>query len=302
MLNALQEDASIIKTILQKHGLSDQGLQKSTVGFRNTIWLTDTAVVKCYGENHGGYHMEKWFYETAHPEYAPRLLDIGDHYIIMERLHGTGLFRIWRGWSDAERENAVSVIGKIAESSNCIPWQTGKAYLPTHANYGLELMQDVDTTAEVLISTHAIPKSLAYRAKDYVHHAIQYLHDTELYLVYNDLHFDNLLVEKTGRIRLLDFEMLDIAPKDLVLDVWQRMLIHPFTYANEEDHVWTVRQDYQHLLTWMQKYAPSLFDHPHVRERVNLYGIRYELDILRSYPMAQWPMERLQTYMEEQLW
>ena len=44
-----------------------------------------------------------------------------------------------------------------------------------------------------------------------------------------------VLVTEEGKVVLIDFEMLEAAPMDMVLDVWQRMLIHPFTYANEDD-------------------------------------------------------------------
>ena len=107
---------------------------------------------------------------------------------------------------------------------------------------------------------------------------------------------------ESGRLYLLDYEMLEVGPRDLVLDVWQRMLIHPFTYANEDDHEKTVPQDYTHILAWLSEAAPELFSHPRVRERVNLYGIVYELDILMDYPMGDWPMERLEAYMDGMKW
>lgn len=117
-----------------------------------------------------------------------------------------------------------------------------------------------------------------------------------------DLHFDNLLLSENGRLYLIDYEMLEIAPKDFVLDVWQRMLIHPFTYANEDDHKKTIASDYVNILTWLKKYAPDLFIHQYIKERVNIYGILYELDILRNYPMGDWPIERIEAYLEGMVW
>jgi hypothetical protein len=101
---------------------------------------------------------------------------------------------------------------------------------------------------------------------------------------------------------LLDYEMLQIAPRDYVLDVLQRMTIHPFTYANEEDHEKTHPRDYANLLPWLRKYAPELFVHPQVRERVAVYGLLYEMRILQSYPNADWPIERMEAYLVGMTW
>ena len=60
--------------------------------------------------------------------------------------------------------------------------------------------------------------------------------------------------------------------------------------------------DINRLLAWMQEFAPSLFNHPYVRRRVNLYGMIYEMDLLCDYPMGAWPRERLERYLSETLW
>ena len=39
----MENEAECVRQILKKHGLSDEGLQKADAGFRNTVWLTDTA-------------------------------------------------------------------------------------------------------------------------------------------------------------------------------------------------------------------------------------------------------------------
>ena len=292
-----------ISAIYAAVGYPDETPQRSSAGFRNQVWLGERAVLKRYGEeNRDGFRTEKWFYETAHPTYAPKLLAVGEDWILLERIHGTGLFQCWRDWTDAQREAAVAQIAGIALSINEIDWSGAVAFLPYRAQYGKALVEDIDRAAADLIDSNAIPESLARQVQEYAHRYAHLLDGAALHLVYNDLHFDNLLVEESGRIVRLDFEMLAIAPKDLVLDVWQRMLIHPFTYANEEDHALTLPKDYTHLLTWMQKSAPSLFAYPEIRRRVNLYAIWYELDLLREFPRANWPIERLQTYLSETLW
>ncbi len=292
-----------IKTIYSEHGFSDDKPILTNVGFRNQVYIGEHAVLKVYpDDNHRGYQRERWFYETVKPNYAPKLYAVGDNWILMERIHGVGLYRLWRDLSDAERREMVAKIAQIALAVSDVDVAGTDEFLTYHCDFGGALRKKAEQLAARLRTCHGIPEELLQRVTAYIDRYAYLLDDKKLYLVYNDLHFDNLMVTEEGRVVLLDFEMLAIGPKDLVLDVWQRMLIHPFTYANEDDHEHTLPKDYVHLLAWMQEFAPSLFDHPYVRRRVNLYGMIYELDILCDYPMGAWPRERLERYLSETLW
>lgn len=291
-----------IKAILNKHGLPCGEIVKCGTGFRNEVWLAGDCVVKIYGANTGGYNKELWFYKTAQPSYAPGFIAFGDNYIILERIYGAGLFRLWRGMDDMEREAAVGQIAGIACAINKVSLEGAEKYYQTASNWKMDILLRIKNNMEELTNTNGIPPALAKRALCYTLDHLNCLDDKRLFLTYADLHFDNLIMTENGMLYLLDYEMLAVAPCDFVLDVWQRMLIHPFTYANEVDHALTVPQDYRHILSWLRKHAPSLFSHPHVHERVNIYGILYETDILRNYPMGDWPIERLEKYLDGIEW
>ena len=292
-----------IRAIYIENGFPDDTPILTNVGFRNRVYIGEHAVLKVYPEeNRRGYQKERWFYEKAKLDSIPKLYAAGENWILMERIHGTGLFRLWRDLSENEREAMVRQIAAIALAVSDVDLAGSAEFLPYTTDYREAFVCQTEAFAQKLREIHGIPEDLLSRAMSYVQHWANVLDDKQLYLIYNDLHFDNLLVTDDGRVVLLDFEMLEVAPKDLVLDVWQRMLIHPFTYANEDDHPHTHPEDYRNLLLWMQKYAPDLFSHPDVRRRVNLYGIRYELDLLCDYPMAEWPTERLERYLREDLW
>lgn len=291
-----------VKAILNKLGLPFGEIVKSGAGFRNEVWLTDDYAIKMYNDNIGGYGKERWFYQTVQPLYAPRLIAYGQAYIILERVHGNGLFCLWRDMNDIKREAAVAQIADIACKINQVCLDGAENYFHITDDWQQNVYQRIHGNIAKLISANGIPPVLAQRVLHYTLDHVHCLDDKRMHLVYADLHFDNLIITENGKLYLLDYEMLEAGPCDLVLDVWQRMLIHPFIYANEADHAQTVPRDYQHILTWLKKYVPDLFKHPHVRERVSLYGVMYELDMLCNYPMAGLPIERLEMYLDGMAW
>ena len=300
---SVTSDAFCIEKLLASHRLDCRNPVKTNTGFRNEVWLTDDYAVKRYGkENRSGLLKEQWSYTHTQSTHIPALIASGEDYMILERIHGTGLFRLWRDMTDRERENTVAEIAEIIREVNAVDWHSEAEIFRISDHYGRDLLTQIEKTTAALTETGGIHPELADRVMVYARQNIHVLDNAELYTVYNDLHFDNLIVTENGRINLIDYEMLNAAPRDLVLDVWQRMLIHPFTYANEDDHELTVPEDYSMILRWLKQYAPELFGHPHVRERVNLYGIAYELHLLMDYPLAEWPMERLNQYLDGLDW
>ncbi len=226
-----------VEYILKANGFSASDLKQSDVGFRNNVWIGKDAVLKAFStDNRTGQALETWFYKTAHPHFAPQLYAAGNNWILLERIHGTGLYRAWRDMDDDMRRNIVHQIGNIVCAINDIPLDGTASFLPYPENYQAMLQSDIHRLAELLLKKDAVNPAVCHAALEYADKHIGVFKDTECSLVYYDLHFDNLLLTENGRLVLLDYEMMDVAPRDLVLDVWQRMLIHPFTYANEEDH------------------------------------------------------------------
>ena len=292
-----------IRAIYIENGFPDDTPQLTNVGFRNRVYIGEHAVLKVYPEdNRRGYQKERWFYENAKIDSIPKLIAAGEDWILMERIHGIGLFRLWRDLSAQAREDIIRQIAAITLSVSSMDLVGSEEFLPCYSDYRARVLYRIDTLAQKLREIGGIRIELLSEVLSYVQTHAHVLDDVQSVLIHYDLHFDNFLVTEEGKVVLIDFEMLEAAPMDMVLDVWQRMLIHPFTYANEDDHEHTHPKDYTELLVWMQKYAPDLFSHPEVRRRVNLYAIRYELDLLCDFPMAAWPMERLERYLSEDLW
>lgn len=285
--------------ILRKHGLSADGLQQSRSGFTNALFLTKDAVVKIFTEPGGaGFQKEAWFYGNIAPAYAPKLLGAGEDYLVLERIEGEGLFRAWRHMTDRERENTVRRIAEMNRELNRTALPEEMALFDPCRNWGEKLLGRMEAALEKLRYNRGIPEEPGRRTAEFIRANAGLLQEEALYLVHPDLHFDNLIAAEDGKLFMIDFEMLEAAPADYAVHVWNRMEIHPFNYANEEDDPLTLPEDYRFLMAWMRKYAPELFAYPKSDVRIAMYSLVYELELLCDFPMAANPVERIGRYLE----
>lgn len=298
----MENEKAYVRQILQKHGLTDIGLIKADAGFRNTVWLTETAAVKIYGKDCTySAGLERWIYREVRPSYAPELLGEGEDYICIRRIHGDSLFHLWYQVDEHQRRDYIRQAGEIIREMQILAFPEPNCFR-VPADWKEELLGRTRTLLERLSSIpDSIPEELAAAVQKYITDNRDSLTDTELFPVYSDLHFDNLLVDETGRMWLIDYEMMEAAPRDYLLDVWHRMLVHPFTYANEEDHEHTQPEDYTQITVWLREEVPELFAHPELQKRVNIYSLLYELDLLTEYPGAAWPTSRIRHWLAEDI-
>jgi len=296
----MQKDTAYIRQILERHHLSGNGLVKADAGFRNTVWLTDTAAVKIYSKDcAAGAAIEKWIYRDVCPSYAPELLGEGDDYICIRRIHGNSLFHQWYRVDEAARREYIRQTGAIIRQLGSLTFPTPN-YFRVPADWKMEQLARLDTLLARLAGIPgSIPADLAEAARNYITDNSSVLNDAELVPVYSDLHFDNLLADETGKLWLIDYEMMEAAPREYLLDVWHRMLVHPFTYASEEDHAYTKPEDYGKITVWLREEVPELFAHPNLQKRINIYSLLYELELLTEYPGAQWPIQRIRHWLAE---
>lgn len=296
----MKKDTAYIRQILKKHGLTDTGLVKADAGFRNTVWLTDTAAVKIYGKDCvAGAAIEKWIYRDVRPSYAPELLGEGDDYICIRRIHGNSLFHQWYRVDETTRRKYIRQTGEIIRQLGSLRFPVPNCFRVPD-DWKRELLARMETLlARLTAIPDSIPVELAEAVQKYIAENSGVLTETDLIPVYSDLHFDNLLVDETGKLWLIDYEMMEAAPREYLLDVWHRMLVHPFTYASEEDHEHTKPEDYSKITVWLREEVPELFSHPDLQKRINIYSLLYELDLLTEYPGAKWPIERIRHWLAE---
>ena len=286
-----------IQDILNRHRLYYNSIMKTATGFRNEVFLTEQYVVKRYpAERQSSLFKERWFYETAALSVAPRLVATGEDYLILERVQAPDC--IGRGATYLKPSgDTVRRIAGILREIDAVEYRSGSDFFRVPADWQQDLLARIDTAADELLRTGSIPPRLADRATAYAHAHANILREDDLRLVYADLHFDNLISTAEGHLFLLDYEMLQIAP-GFCADVWQRMTIHPFTYANEEDHEKKHPRDYEIYCPGSESTHRSC---SHTRRCGNGFAVmacsmRCGFSKLSN---ADWPIERMEAIWTE---
>ena len=103
-----------------------------------------------------------------------------------------------------------------------------------------------------------------------------YLQSDEFVLIHNDLHFDNVFYDN-GKIKLIDFERSIYAPRDFELDILYRMIRKPWKFASEENEQYTKLEDYENIMSYIEKYYPELIHIDNLYQRLAIYDIVYFL-------------------------
>ena len=104
----------------------------------------------------------------------------------------------------------------------------------------------------------------------------EYLESDEFVLIHNDLHFDNVFYDN-GKIKLIDFERSIYAPRDFELDILYRMIRKPWKFASEENEQYAKLEDYENIMTYIEKYYPELIHIDNLYQRLAIYDIVYFL-------------------------
>lgn len=73
------------------------------------------------------------------------------------------------------------------------------------------------------------------------------LSDNRFYLIHNDLHFDNILLDSEGNIKLIDFNDVLVAPFDFDLRLLYMSVSLPWKWANIEMDLLQKPKDYKYL-------------------------------------------------------
>lgn len=254
-------------------------VKKINVGFTNTLYsINDSFIIKICTDinNEPKFNKEIEFYNAnKENDLIPKLYyantdktDIPYYYEILEKINGVSLYDVWHTFNEKQREDIIK--------------QLCEAMKQFHSNKG-QSYDWVKRTSDLFISSYNKAKELnlltneeqellesAYSKFD------EYLQSDEFVLIHNDLHFDNVFYDN-GKIKLIDFERSIYAPRDFELDILYRMIRKPWKFASEENEQYTKLEDYENIMSYIEKYYPELIHIDNLYQRLAIYDIVYFL-------------------------
>ena len=103
-------------------------------------------------------------------------------------------------------------------------------------------------------------------------------------LVHGDLHFENVMWWEGHLSAVLDFEFARRAPRDLDLATLLRFCANPRLHVADDYAADTRAGDYRQVPGWLWEVYPELFAASHLRDRLALYLLAFDLSQLVQAP------------------
>ena len=272
----------IVKKIVEnsKSLFGDNPLVKRiNVGFTNTLYsVNDSFIIKICTDlnNEPKFNKEIEFYNAnKENDLIPKLyyantnkIDIPYFYEILEKINGVSLYDVWHTFPEEQREN---IIKQLCEAMRRFHSNKGESYDWVKRTSDL-FMNSYNKAKELKLFTSEEQELLegAYSSFN------EYLESDEFVLIHNDLHFDNVFYDN-GKIKLIDFERSIYAPRDFELDILYRMIRKPWKFASEENEQYAKLEDYENIMTYIEKYYPELIHIDNLYQRLAIYDIVYFL-------------------------
>lgn len=254
-------------------------IKKVNVGFTNTIYnVNDKYIIKICSDikNESNFQKEINFYNTNKDNnLIPKLYysdnsknEIPYYYEILEKIEGVTLYNVWHTFRENEREEIIKQLCKAMKKmhSNIGEYYNWSEYNKKRFN---KLFDEVkkqklfnDDKIEILNKVYSLFD--------------KYLVSDKVVLVHNDIHFDNIFINK-GKIKIIDFERSMYAPKDFDLHILYYMIRQPWKHASEDCEKFTKVEDYSNIMSYIEKYYPEIIHIPYLYKRLAIYDVIYEL-------------------------
>lgn len=107
------------------------------------------------------------------------------------------------------------------------------------------------------------------------------LNDNYYSLIHNDLHFDNIFLDKNNQIKIIDFNDSLVAPFDYDYRILFMCEEKPWKWANIEMDPYQKPEDYKNIKIYIKRYCDKLGKIKYLDERMYIYEI---LDDMRNLP------------------
>lgn len=224
-----------------------------------------------YNENNNNLNIPKLYKFDRSKNIVPYV------YEIIEKIDGKSIYYYWHKWNEVEREHFIH---KLIEALNIV-----HKYKKTNDTWKDNLKN------EIIINYNKCINLFNEEEKDIISKAFDFyddiLFDNHYALIHNDLHFDNILLDKNNEIKIIDFNDSIIAPFDYDLRILFMCQDKPWKWANIEMDPYQKPEDYKNIRKYIKKYYKKLSNIKYIDERMIIYEILNDIRNLPKYKLRE---------------
>ncbi|MFH1376927.1 MAG: phosphotransferase [Candidatus Woesearchaeota archaeon] len=294
-------DEKIIKQIFLQNNLGEvKYIKKIEIGFTNKVYsINDKFILKvCEDEdNEEKFEREVFFYnffKNKIPSPKIKVFDnskktYGKLFMIYPKIKGDTLYSKWHLLSNDKRKNIIKQLCKVLIIINKSPSDKflEKFKVNSSDNWHDKILNQIQNSLKKIEQKKLLSFEFIQSIKKFINNNHNVLKEQKIALVYWDVHFDNILIQDTKIVGILDFERTELSSIDFTLSVIKKMVEHPKKYMSEEFEKFAKKEDYAHLLDWFQEFYPELFNFQNLDKRLDFYSIKHDLDILPDWPNSK---------------
>jgi aminoglycoside phosphotransferase (APT) family kinase protein len=223
-------------------------------------------------------------HEVGYPPVLETGVSRAGEWMLSERVPGEPLSRAWGRLAEETRRDAVHQLGERLKLIHATPPPAAADAARPESPHVIEPDRLVQLVARARTLPHVDPTVIDGAARMIAHCAPALDDPSAWVLVHGDLHFENILWAD-GRISaVLDFEFARRGPRDLDLATLLRFCAEPRLHVADDYAADTNARDYRQVPGWLWEVYPELFDTPHLRSRMAIYLLAFDLSQLCQNP------------------
>ncbi len=253
-----------------------KSLVELKAGFSQPKWiLNDEYILKVWNKN------QSRFYEKEHlmlnllngkHEKVPSIKHSNFPFIVMSRLPGTPLNSIWDSLDNKEKESLVEQICKYVRNFSQLDYSNHHKHFPQINNWHTWVKKQFQTNLFNAQTLNLIDKKTAKEYTDLFNSLEFSLSESNMGIMYYDIHFGNFLVQDGEISGIVDFERVEWVSIDYCLNWINRMnkFNQEYNLSNKDDMIFNL----------FQKYYPEMFAFKNLEERLAVYELISNLRIM----------------------
>jgi aminoglycoside phosphotransferase (APT) family kinase protein len=294
-------DSKVIDKIFHKNNLDKvSSIKKIEIGFTNKVYLiNDKYILKvCEDEsNEKRFEIEIFFYNFFKGKIPVPKIKIFDKskkiynkfFMIYPKIDGENLYSKWHLLSNKKRKEIIRQLCEILKIIHKSPYEDfmKKFKIDPSESWHDKILNKIQNSLKQIKQKKLLSSEFIQVIKEFLDLNNEVLREQKIALVYWDSHFDNILIQDTDIVGILDFERTEVSSIDFNLDIIKRMVEYPKKYMSEKFEKFAKKEDYAHLLEWFQEFYPELFNFKDLDKRLALYAIEHDLDTLIWYPNSK---------------